>query len=274
MNDDEYMYKIQGGHFYLTGMVYKMSEKQLIDESQLQEFVRRLPELSVTPPAVHLLMMAVRSRLAKQITGIKLKDLVVEKSVIRPVSNWRAKYFDTVQNLAVLKQYGRYEERDVKLVPETFAIFATLAPRSVTGAVADLVRENVAYAFQNTAAGMYELSKQNSRFFGLLHQHPVGKLNFVSVDVDDHTQFNSARDVTSVLPKFMITKTSRGNHIVLNLSRAEDAQAFYDHRDSRGLIFKLKALQGVETKKDMSEPVPGTRYAAADNPDNIVTILE
>ncbi|MDG6918508.1 MAG: hypothetical protein JRN62_03625 [Nitrososphaerota archaeon] len=248
--------------------------ERIVDEAQVREFIRRLPELSITPPSVHLLMMAVRSRLAKQVTGVKLKDLVIEKSIMRPAADWRSKYFNTVYNFAVLKQYGKYDARDIRIAPEVFAIFATLAPRRVTGAVAELIRENVVYAFQNNAAGMYELSKQTSRFFGLLHQHPIGGLHFVSVDVDDPSQFTRARDLTSVLPKFMITKTSRGNHIVLNLSRAEDAQAFYDQRDKRGVMFGLKGLQGVEVKKDMSEPVPGTRYAAAGNPDNIVTILE
>ncbi|MDG6989514.1 MAG: hypothetical protein JRN21_09405 [Nitrososphaerota archaeon] len=246
----------------------------LVDETEVREFIRRLPEITVSPPSVHIIMMAVRSRLAKQITGIKLKDLVMERTIIRPVSNWRLVYFNAVYNLAVLKQNGRYEERDVTVAPEAFALLATLSPRRVTNAVAELVRENVAYAFQNTTVGMYELSKQNARFFSLLHQNPIGGLHLVTVDVDDASYFQQSKDLTSTLPRFMTTKTSRGYHIVLNLSKAEDAQAFYDQRGSQGIIFKLKSLPGVEIKKDSSEPIPGTQYASPTDPKNIVRIVE
>lgn len=69
---------------------------ELIKEDQLTEFTKRLPDITIVPPTTHLMMMAIRSRKAKEIMGVKLKDLVVEREIIRPVSNWRARYFNAV----------------------------------------------------------------------------------------------------------------------------------------------------------------------------------
>jgi len=37
-------------------------KERIIEESDLKEFIKRLPDLSLAPPSVHLLMLAGRSR--------------------------------------------------------------------------------------------------------------------------------------------------------------------------------------------------------------------
>lgn len=54
-------------------------------ESDVKEFIKRLPEISVEPPTVHLAMMCVRSKKVKELLGYKLSDLVVERDIIRAV---------------------------------------------------------------------------------------------------------------------------------------------------------------------------------------------
>ena len=242
----------------------------IIKEDQVKDFVRRLPEITVSPPSCHLLMLAIRSRKAKEIMGVKLKDLVVERDIIRPVSNWRLRYENAIHNMALLQHQGHYEYRDVMVRPEVTGVFSTVTPRNVIAAVGDLVQENVTYAFHNNDAANFELTKQSSRFFGFLHQHKMGGQHYLTVDIDKPERYQEVKDIVSVFPIFMTTKTSRGYHIVLNLSRPEDAKMFYGEN---GILYKLRMFHEVETQRDPQEPVPGTLYASKDNPQNYVEII-
>lgn len=247
---------------------------EIVDESQLDEWVRRLPEITVSPPTTHLLMLAIRSRKAKEIMGVKLKDLVVERDIIRPVSNWRLRYTNAVYNLGLLQVEGHYEYRDVLVRPEVCGVFGTVTPRDVGSAVADLMKENVQYAFQHNDAAMFELGKQSSRFFGFLHQHKAGGQHFLTVDVDKPEVYVQARDLVTPLPIHMITKTARGYHIVLNLSRGEDARAFYSQEHEMGIVYKLRKFLEVEIQRDPQEPIPGTFYASPTDMKNRVRIVQ
>lgn len=247
----------------------------LILEGDVREWVRRLPDLTVNPPMTHLLMLAIRSRKAKEQLGQKMKDLVIERDIIRAMPGWRDRYFNAVCNMAVLKEYGRYEFRDITVTPGVTGIFGTVAPRDVMNAVSELVKENVTLAFQHNDEAMYELAKQTSKYFGLLHKHKTGGFHVSTVDVDDASIYPQVRDEVSVLPRYMTTKTSRGYHIILNLSRGEDAMAFYrSDKEHPGILSKLKLHLKVDIQRDAQEPIPGTRYASVEDINNYVRIIE
>jgi hypothetical protein len=84
-------------------------------ESDVKEFIKRLPDLSVSPPTVHLVMLCVRSKKVKELLGYKLSDLVVERDIVRAImtnpdtvgeqdefnygeirATWRSRYFSKV----------------------------------------------------------------------------------------------------------------------------------------------------------------------------------
>lgn len=64
----------------------------LMQEETVREFINRLPPISYEIPTVHLILLAVRSRFAKMQYDIKIKDLVVERKVIRPSNDWKETY--------------------------------------------------------------------------------------------------------------------------------------------------------------------------------------
>lgn len=254
-------------------------------ENDTKEFIRRLPNLTVNPLNVHLLMLAVRSRKAREIMGFKVKDLVIERRIIRPIfrlpeqkldfTDWREKYFNSVYNLSILQHQGRYSVKGV-LAPEAMGIFATLSPRNVMSANADLMKENITYLYQGDNASKMEIAKLSSRYFGMLHRHKDRGSNFVTLDIDngDKALFKEILDKVSMLPIFMATETSRGYHIVLNLIKPEDARIFYGENaliQQLGLAYTKK---GLEIQKDSQEPVAGTLYYREKGVVHYVTILQ
>jgi len=90
---------------------------EYIIESDVKESIKRLPELSIEPISVHLLMMAIRSRKARKLLDTKMKDLVVERKIIRPIPDWKNRYFNTVYNMAVLQFNGKYNVKNI-IVPK------------------------------------------------------------------------------------------------------------------------------------------------------------
>ena len=246
----------------------------LINESDLKEFINRLPEITLNPPSVHLVMLAIRSRKAKQILGIKIKDLVVERRIIRP-SSWREKYFKTVYNLALLQHHGLYYYKGLEIPLQAKAIYASLTPRNVYHAIADLMKENISFLFQGDESARYQLTKQDVRFFGCLHRHKMRTSNFVTLDLDtgDKKILKEILDYVSVLPLFMVTETSRGYHIVLDLSKSDDARAFYGQEKIMQKLGLKYTDKGLEFQRDSQEPVPGTLYFKEDGSVHYVKIL-
>lgn len=248
----------------------------IIIESDTHEFIDKLPTLTLEPLIVHLIMVAIRSRKARLILNIKLKDLLVERKIIRPLGNvTRERYFNAVYNYALLQHGGRYNFKEISVPKEVMAIYATLSPRDVKFAVADLMRENIQMMFQNDRSAMMQLAKQGSRFFGALHRHRAKGTHFITVDIDvlDKKLFKKVKDIVSPLPVWMITETSRGYHFILDLSRGDDAKAF--HEDT-GICHALRikyAKKGLEIQRDSQEPVPGTFYCREDGSKHFVKIL-
>jgi len=252
---------------------------KLVDEEDLQEFVRRLPEPTIDPPTVHLVMLATRSRKAKQILGIKIKDLVIERRIIRPTHgnvDWRDRYLKAVYNLALLQRHGKYYYRGVEIPVEARAIYATLIPRNVLNATADLIKEAVTYMLQGDDSARYQLCKLDVRYFGCLHRRRAKSRHLVTIDIDtdDLYLYESLLHETILreIPIFMVTATSRGFHIILDITEDRHAREFY--HGSEGMCQYIKTnFENVEIKPDPVEPVPGSLYVKEDGTLHYVKIL-
>lgn len=259
---------------------------EYLKEDDTKEFIKRLPNLTVNPLNVHLIMLAVRSRKAREIMGFKVKDLVIERRIIRPIfrlpeqkldfTDWREKYFNSVYNLSILQHQGKYNVKGVLAPAEAMGIFATLSPRNVMSANADLMKENITYLYQGDDASKIELAKLSARFFGSLHKHKDRGSNFVTLDIDngDKVLFKEILDKVSILPIFMATETSRGFHIILNVSKPEDARIFYGENALIQQLGLAYAKKGLEIQKDSQEPIAGTLYYRQKGELHYVKILQ
>jgi len=250
---------------------------ELIKENVVKEFVDKLPDIESIPLSAHLLMLAVRSRFVKAIFNVKIKDMVVERKIIRSNPGWREVYFQKVYNLALLQQQGSYTFRNIGQIPsEGRAIFGTLMPRHVGMATKALLTDAMGYFCQEKLSddGKRWMGKIDNKFFGALHAHKHRTPMLKTVDIDDALAYTDVRDTLSSLKNWMTTKTSRGYHIIKDLS-AGGAEEF--HRGG-GLWDKIHAKWGdaVELQHDSQEPIPGTLYRKVDKPDflNYVEIIE
>jgi hypothetical protein len=241
-------------------------------EEDIKEFIKRLPPIN--QESVHLIMLAVRSRKALKFLGFKIKDLVVERKVLRAGLNkentvnewgwWRSKYFDTVYNYAQLQLNGRYHVREMLAPYQSMAIYGTLAPRNVRSAALGLIKDDVDLLGLNDIA---QLAKQSSLWFGKLHATRVKGVHFQTIDLDtmDHLVYTRIRDLVSSFDIWMTTQTARGYHIILDLSKSEHAREFYAPGKNNSPSYAKSIIDtygplGVEMQKDSQEPIPGTLY--------------
>jgi hypothetical protein len=246
-------------------------------ETELREFISRLPDISIEPLTAHLVMLAVRSRLAREILGYKIRDLVIERRIVRPTPNWRDRYFDKVYNLAVLQREGKYHYKEDLIPPESRAIYATLSPRNVRRAIAEIMKRNVDELYKNDESSKLVLAKQDTLFFSMLHKHKNRGTSFVTLDLDVLDK-NILLDIQETIeskgiPIFMITETSRGYHVVLDLSRPEHSRLFYGEGSLVTSIMSRYFTSGLEILRDSQEPIPGTRYYRKGKEDTYVRII-
>jgi hypothetical protein len=108
-----------------------------------------------------------------------------------------------------------------------------------------------------------ELAKNSSRFFGCLHSHKAkdsGAFVTLDIDRDDPDLLKMIIEDVKEIPVWMQTETSRGYHLILNVSNRADAAKFYGQN---GLMQKLGldfCNRIVEIQRDSQEPIPGTLY--------------
>ena len=251
---------------------------ELVRENNLREFIERLPDIEPNPLSAHLLLLAVRSRFVKTIFNLKIKDMVVERKIIRPNNDWREMYFQKVYNLALLQQNGLYTFRDIGVIPKQGrAIFGTVIPRNAAAAVKTTMTEMVGQLCQENLpvdAKRY-MVKFDNKFFGNLHASRCkGMGHYITIDIDKADLYTEVRDMLTPLKTWMITKTSRGFHIIKDITTS-GAEEF--HRGG-GIWDQIHTKFGddVELQRDSQEPVPGTLYARIDAPTepNYVQIIE
>lgn len=251
---------------------------ELVLDDQLEEFVKRLPDIEANPLSAHLIMLAVRSRFVKTIFNLKIKDMVVDRKIIRPNAGWREVYIQKVHNLALLQQNGSYTFREIGQIPkEGRAIFGTVIPRNVSAAVKQVLSDSIGYLCNEKLSddGKRYLTKLDNRFFGALHAHRIRDMGwYTTIDIDKAEYFQEVRDMLSPLKTWMISSTSRGYHIIKDL-KAGGAEEF---NKGGGIWDRIHQKFGndVELQRDSQEPIPGTLYYKVDKPNepNYVRILE
>jgi len=259
---------------------------KIMEESTTAEFIRRLPDLSAEPPNAHLLMMAARSKKARDKMGIKIKDLVLERKIIRPKNGWREQYFTKLYNLAILQQQGTFtyfkKDNDMfyDIVPMAMGIYATISPRSIRNATLDLLKETLENYGKKSEDGEIFISRSDVNFFAALHRHTASGFSFFTFDQDgeDSVVKQAVDDAVSTLSKnalWMQTQTSNGYHTILNLADPKDAKALY--APPEGILHKLTLKYKIRPKaqdvehavleyqRDSQEPVAGTLYARKTN---------
>ena len=242
-------------------------------ESDAKEFIRRLPEISGF--SVHLLALAIRSRLAKELMGIKVHDLFVERKIIRPYSDWRDNYFQRLENLATLQKDGKYYYKELPVPSEARAIFATITPRNARFAMADVLNYGIKSAMIGGDADVNDFaSRFDVEFFAACHRHKTrDNFHAMTLDIDKPEYFKPVRDMVSSLTTWMVLQTSRGYHIVIDVSQKGSAEF---HKGG-GIWDKIHTAygDGVELQHDAQEPVPGTLYHKIGSKEpNYVRIVE
>lgn len=251
-----------------------------IDEDQVREFIRRLPDLQTDDmPTCYFAMLCIRSRWCKEFTGQKIKDIVVERKNIRPSvkypNEWREKYLRKIYNLSTLQNHGQYLVKDVLVPKETLSIMAVITPRHVLRAYRDLSK----YAIDRIIdKNLNALNRLDIEFISGLHRNKTPEhRGRVTVDIDDPNIYKNIYDDLSVLDKWMITATSRGYHIILDL-KGQQAEDFYKPPNGIWPTMNKKYNTGdkdkVELQRRAQEPVPGTYYYSPLRKDNFVRILE
>lgn len=242
-----------------------------VEESQITEFIKRLPDISKELPTVHLIMLAARSRCVEAFCGEKIKDLVVERKIIRPHEDWRLRYEYKLENLVTLQQKGRYDFKEYMLPPEAFGLFATIMPRSCKSAIVKLTTD-IFKAMSDQEKTL--VTRIDVKFFGKLHGSAYRRpLNVITLDIDNPDIYKDVRDRVTPLDVWMVTKTARGYHIILDISKKDCAREFH----IGGGIWeqmKQKYKKDVELQRDPQEPIPGTLYFADGKPQNRVEIIE
>jgi hypothetical protein len=240
------------------------------------EFVKRLPVPS--DDMVYLLMLTTRSRLAKLITGMKIKDLVLERSTVTNSSWWKVLYLNTVRNLSILQEQGYYVvKKDGTPIPvQSRCVLAIISPRDVIKSSKEFVRTTTDILWSRDALATTGLNILNKNLFSTLHREKHRKFNFVTADIDsdDQTVFKMVSDKCSVLPKFMVTKVSSGWHIVLNLCKPSDAAAFWEKKGVKSQIEDILTRTPIDILLDPQEPIPGTLYYKETGERHYVQLLE
>lgn len=246
-------------------------------EEDVKLFIEKLPPLS-EPFHVHLLMLAVRSRKAKEMMGFKCHDLVVEREIIRQNEGWNARYFNSVYNMSILQCHGRYDTPHGIVPMESKGIFATLNPRNIMSATNDLMKNNMELIMKNNSESIIELAKIHSRFFGNLHRHKAKTLyHFVTIDLDEGGRplLNKVLGEIAAIPIWMVTQTTRGYHIILDVGKPDDAEEYFHNQ--KGVKARLQhdyKEYKIDYQNDSQEPIAGTLYFKEKGIPNYVQIIQ
>jgi len=257
-----------------------MKREHYIDEDQVREFIKRLPDLSTDEtPSAYFAMLCIRSRYCKEFVGVKIKDIVVERKVIRPTieypNEWRERYLQKIHNMAVLQSHGHYLVKDCVVPKETLSIMAVVTPRHVMRAYRDISK----YAIERIIDKNYNaLNRLDLEFISGLHRNKVNRYRGrVTVDIDDASVYQDVYDELSSYDKWMITRTSRGYHIIMDL-KGQQAEDFYKPPKGAWPRINQKYNGGekdaVELQRRAQEPIPGTYYYSPLRENNFVEIIE
>jgi len=250
----------------------------LWSEEELIKFINLLPDLQEYH--VYILMLMIRSRFAKQLLGIKVKDVVLEREVVpwyKP--NWRGDFVRKVRKLVVLGENAdkifivSKEKGEFSVPPQVCGIVCVMNQANVKQALCDFLNETLKLlVLQNDFENAHKVWK---RYVAQLHKRAKKTFHVLDLDVKDENIFN---EVMSELDKYnqpyFIIETSRGYHFIINLKTfSEDkklAGKFFTEFVKKYVPEKQKTLYEIDennVKKPLIEyqtqamsPIPGTLY--------------
>ena len=252
---------------------------------QVQKHISLIPEPEVGEAV--LVMLMVRTKLAKSLVGVKVKDTVLEYGIVikKDINdNWRERLLKVIKRFAVLKSlanelYTIEKEYGVfPCPPETCAICVVMNPAKCVDAIVDFIKEtvdlvvkqrNVAYA-----------SKVQKRFFGCLHRRTRHILHCFDIDTKQEGTLEYFLEVVRAfgLEKavHMVLETRGGYHVLIDTRIIrEEKELNRAYGEFLGLVKERtidKMLQNycgivpepgkriVEFNPDAQEPVAGTLY--------------
>lgn len=229
----------------------------IYDEELVKRFINTLPEL--TKDKAYLLMLTIRSRLAKQIYGIKVADIVLMHEIILHSDDWKDRLFRRIKRLAILGGYAEevFRVKGYPVKPRMCAIMLVVNPADIRKGVADFVKEIMndivlSYRFDRVV-------KAKKLLFGCLHRRARGHFHTIDVDSKDREIFNELRDELSPYSVKWIIETPRGYHFVVDL-KASGVDFFKHFVLKRLPELKRKYSNTIEYLKHPQEPVVGTFY--------------
>jgi len=246
---------------------------------ELHKFVNLLPDIE--EGRAYILMLMIRSRLAKQLLGVKVKDIVLERKVVAWYEqryDWRSVFVRKVKELSILAKHSNEiyviskEKGEVPVPPEATGIVCVLNQSDVRQALCDFMNETMKLlVLQNDLENAHKVWK---RYVANLHKRVKRIFHVLDLDTKDENIFN---EIMSELDKYkqpyFVIETRRGYHFVIDLRVfAEDrklAGKFFTEFVHRYVPEKQKVLYEIENgnKKPLIEyqtqamsPVPGTVY--------------
>jgi len=236
--------------------------KYSYDINEIKRFVNALPDLE--EKYVYLLMLCVRSRYAKELLGVKVRDTVLLRDFVIWGDKWRDALIRRILRMIVLAKNSEmvFRVKDLPVPSIATGIVIVINPARVDTAYIDFIKEitsDIINALWDRVAKMEKL------WFSCLHKRT--KRRFHTIDVDSKDE-NIISHIESVLEKYgkwyMKIETVRGFHYVIDLKNI-DTRYFTNFMKKELPELSKKYIDEenkpiIEYKKDPLEPIPGTMY--------------
>jgi len=223
-----------------------------------------LPELE--EEHAYLLMLICRSRFMKQMRGAKIRDTVLEKSVIIWGEKWRDALFRRIKRFSILAENADklYVVKSNYVPPSATGIMIVLNQARIKNAVVDFLNEVTKIVILENR--LEAIGRLENIWFGSLHKRTKKRFHVLDVDTMDAEILS---EIEAILEKYggwwAKIETFRGVHYILDLT-AIDVRRFFPEfvrKEYPKLQEKYRDEEGkplIEYKKEALEPVPGTMY--------------
>ena len=247
-------------------------------EEEVRRFISLLPDLGEYEG--YMVMLIARSRIVKELFGIKIKDTPVEFKIVPwYYENWREKLLRVVRKLAVLGAHSRElytirgSGREVEPPPEAMGIMLVINPLNLKRALYQFMRDTLQLIMEMN--DWKQAIRVTSRWYGTAHACARKVFHTIDVETKDEKLISTLLHILDKYSQpFAMIETRRGYHILIDLRRfSEDnvlatrywreflqrelpeLQREFRFRDEKG---EEKLL--IEYIKHIQEPVPGTLY--------------
>ena len=235
------------------------------DMGQLKDFVYSLPDLE--NGQCYLIMLAVRSKFAKEKYGVKIPDTVLEREVVYwYYDDWRDVFIRKVIKLAKLGECA--EEEELYLVgkgntryvvgKDILGILAVINPADVRKALVDLCNKVISTAILGN--DLKSIANIKKRWFGCLHRR--SRRIFHTIDIDDRSLLKPVLErLKKYIMPYMVIETPNGYHVIVHLpSLGNRARDYFREFVAKELRELDPSGESIEYIKQGLEPIPGTLY--------------